>query len=354
MEEKGTRRYVCTASPTSSPIDLVRVCCRQAAIARYSRRRGVSWCTSNNSLGYERPLTDYCRTGLHPIVRAIPMRIHEILIERFSEEAVEFNELDIFLRRNEDFKPFEDEKTLLRAEPIGVPGAYSPLQMYPSHAPSRSPSPSPLALREKEKKEINAGEELAEFGLANVSVTDDDLRALVAELGLGGDEADDLVKGLSSTETAPAKETKAALKPSETKPVAKPKEIKPAPKEEKPPVKEEEPLKVVVKAENEKEDQPKEVIIKEDEKEVQPKEVIAKDDDKKDEPEGVDVKSDDKKETQPEGDAKADDKKEAQSEEANTKEDDQKEEPKVVEDKKVDLPSVAAEASVPEETTKKD
>lgn len=352
MEEKGTGRYVCTTSPSSSPIDLVRVWCRQAAIARYSRRRGVSWCTSGNLPGYELPLTDYCRTGLHPIVRAIPKRIHEILIKRFSEEAVEFNELDIFLRRNEDFKPFEDEKTLLRAEPIGVPGAYSPLQMYPSHAPSRSPSPSPLALREKEKKEINAGEELAEFGLANVSVTDDDLRALVAELGLGGDEADDLVKGLSSTETAPAKETKAAPKPSETKPVAK--ETKPTPKE-KPPVKEEEPPKVVVKAEDEKEEQPKEVIIKEDEKEVQPKEVIAKDDDEKDvQSKEVDVKGDDKKETKLEGDAKEDDKKEAQSEAASAKEDDQKEEPKVVEDKKDDVPSVAAEASVPEETTKKD
>ncbi|KIP11420.1 hypothetical protein PHLGIDRAFT_114552 [Phlebiopsis gigantea 11061_1 CR5-6] len=117
------------------------------------------------------------------------------------EEAVEFKELDQFLRRNEDYKPFEDEAPLLRAQPIGVPGAYSPLQMYPKHAPSRSPSPSPLKLKEKEKSEINSGETLAEFGLANVSVSEDELRALVEELGLGGDEASDLVKGLAGPTT---------------------------------------------------------------------------------------------------------------------------------------------------------
>ena len=144
-----------------------------------------------------------------------------------SEEAVEFDELDIFLRRNEDYKPFEDDPPLLRAEPIGVPGAYSPLQMYPKHASSRSPSPSPLKLREKEKSEINAGDTLAEFGLANVSVSEDELRALVEELGLGGDEASDLVKGLSSTVVDDTKDAKvAALETGQTKevPKAKPEE----------------------------------------------------------------------------------------------------------------------------------
>ncbi|KAI0348519.1 hypothetical protein BDW22DRAFT_1350751 [Trametopsis cervina] len=141
------------------------------------------------------------------------------------EEAVEFNELDIFLRRKEDYKPFEDEKELLHAEPVGVPGAYSPLQMNPNHAPSRSPSPSPLALREKEKKEIKAGDTLAEFGLQDVSVSLDDLQALVEELGLGGDEASDLVKGLAGTDDAP-KQAKAPAPLAKKKTAAKVAEVK--------------------------------------------------------------------------------------------------------------------------------
>lgn len=128
------------------------------------------------------------------------------------EEAVEFNELDIFLRRNEDYKPFVDEPPVKAQQPIGVPGAYSPLQMFPKHAPSRSPSPSPQALREKEKNEINAGEDLAEFGLANVSVSVDELQALVEELGLGGDDAKDLVAGLAGPPEPERKIAKAAAK----------------------------------------------------------------------------------------------------------------------------------------------
>lgn len=145
---------------------------------------------------------------------------------------MEFDELDIFLKRNTEYKPFEDEPPLLRAEPIGVPGAYSPLQMYPKHAPSRSPSPSPLKLREKEKSEINAGDTLAEFGLANVSVSEQDLMQLVSELGLGGDDATDLVKGLAGSSTADLTETNAspvakeAEKPAATPaPKAQPKEV---------------------------------------------------------------------------------------------------------------------------------
>jgi SH3 domain-binding glutamic acid-rich protein len=37
---------------------------------------------------------------------------------------------------------------------------------------------------------------LSGFGLQGVKVTDDELRELVEEMGLGGDEAEDLVKGL--------------------------------------------------------------------------------------------------------------------------------------------------------------
>lgn len=165
--------------------------------------------------------------------------------------------------------------------------------MYPNHAPSRSPSPSPLALREKEKNEVNAGEELAEFGLANVSVSEDDIRALVEELGLGGDEADDLVKGLSGSTQAPlAKETKSISKPKEVKPASNSLEVKPAskPKEteaaleskETVPAKEEEPPKVVVKGSDEKAEQSPAVVVKNsDEKEEQPQAVVVREDDKK-------------------------------------------------------------------------
>jgi len=128
------------------------------------------------------------------------------------EEAVEFNELNIYPRRNEDYIPFADEPPVLPQQPIGVPGAYSPLQMFPKHAPSRSPSPSPQAVREKEKGEINAGDELAEFGLANVSVSMDELQALVEELGLGGDDAKDLVAGLAGPSEPERKIAKAATK----------------------------------------------------------------------------------------------------------------------------------------------
>jgi hypothetical protein len=50
--------------------------------------------------------------------------------------------------------------------------------------------------------EFDVGEELSGYGLQGVKVTDDDLLALVEELGLGGEEAGDLVKGLSDLTAA--------------------------------------------------------------------------------------------------------------------------------------------------------
>ena len=44
--------------------------------------------------------------------------------------------------------------------------------------------------------EFDVGDELSGYGLQGVKVTEDELRDLVAELGLDGDEA---VKGLSNT-----------------------------------------------------------------------------------------------------------------------------------------------------------
>ncbi len=116
---------------------------------------------------------------------------------------------------------------MLPAKPIGVPGASSPSQMAnPAHralfnaspggnpssplrggtgaAPSPSSSassPGPVetkaSLRKRRDAEYDVSEELTGYGLQGVKVTDDDLLALVEELGLGGEEAGDLVKGLS-------------------------------------------------------------------------------------------------------------------------------------------------------------
>lgn len=51
-------------------------------------------------------------------------------------------------------------------------------------------------------------DELTGYGLQGVKVTDDDLLALVEELGLGGEEAGDLVKGLSDHPTDKADKVK--------------------------------------------------------------------------------------------------------------------------------------------------
>jgi hypothetical protein len=62
------------------------------------------------------------------------------------------------------------------------------------------------------------GEELVGYGLQGVKVTDDDLLALVEELGLGGEEAGELVKGLSE---ATDKEKADTVKGGETAEVPK-------------------------------------------------------------------------------------------------------------------------------------
>ena len=96
------------------------------------------------------------------------------------------------------------------AKPVGVPGASSPLQMTPDRLKSKilaKPPPSPLKGKalpvNKRVGEIDVGEELSGYGLQGVKVTDEELRDLVAELGLNGDEAGDLVKGLSDATTPP-------------------------------------------------------------------------------------------------------------------------------------------------------
>lgn len=46
---------------------------------------------------------------------------------------------------------------------------------------------------------MDAGDELPGFGLQGLRVSEDELEQLVAELGLDGDDAQDLVKGLSES-----------------------------------------------------------------------------------------------------------------------------------------------------------
>ncbi|KAI0815086.1 hypothetical protein BC629DRAFT_1469109 [Irpex lacteus] len=183
------------------------------------------------------------------------------------EEAVEFNELSTFLRLNEDYTPFSDDAPLLHASPIGVPGAYSPLQMHPQHAVhSRSPSPSPLAVREREKKEtVKADGVLEEFGLGDVSVSVDELAALVSELGLGGEEARELVSGLSGVES---KGKESGKKPevggekgeskSETKPLGKGKKVEEKSEEKSESRSETKPLGKAKKVEEKPEEKPAE------------------------------------------------------------------------------------------------
>ena len=145
----------------------------------------------------------------------------------YSEEAVEYGELETFLRLKDTWdETIEETRPTLPAKPIGVPGASSPSQMAkPAHralfnaspgggpssplrgatssstTPSAAPSPSPAktkeSLRKRRDAEFDVSEELTGYGLQGVKVTDDDLLALVEELGLGGEEAGDLVKGLS-------------------------------------------------------------------------------------------------------------------------------------------------------------
>ncbi|KAI0051648.1 hypothetical protein FA95DRAFT_1484763 [Auriscalpium vulgare] len=117
------------------------------------------------------------------------------------EEAVEFDELRVYLRLDEEWdESIEEARPTLPTKAIGVPGASSPSQMAkPEHRAliDASPTPSPLHLRRRNEEEFDVGEELSGFGLQGVKVTEDDLMKLVEELGLEGDEAGDLVKGLS-------------------------------------------------------------------------------------------------------------------------------------------------------------
>lgn len=152
---------------------------------------------------------------------------------------MEYDELSIFLRLNDKWDPAIDEvRPALTAKPIGVPGASpssTPLKLRvastgapstPTASPLKSKGiapetsaaasalgsakasqPTPVNKREGEK---DMGDELSGFGLQGVKATDDELLALVEELGLGKDEADELVKGLSGDSNATTAHTREA------------------------------------------------------------------------------------------------------------------------------------------------
>ncbi|KAL1719556.1 hypothetical protein EV715DRAFT_174814, partial [Schizophyllum commune] len=137
------------------------------------------------------------------------------------EEAVEFDELDTFLRLNDTWHEDEERPTLPQ-QPIGVPGAMTPLEMTPERLKpiiqQRAPSPlgpdapKPVPVNKRKTVLLDAGEVFSGFGLQGEKVSENELADLVAELGLDGDEAGDLIKGLSGEDDVSSKGKIPALK----------------------------------------------------------------------------------------------------------------------------------------------
>ncbi|KAG8714630.1 hypothetical protein FRC08_011670 [Ceratobasidium sp. 394] len=112
------------------------------------------------------------------------------------DEAVEFGELDRFFRLKEAWGE-EDEilmATPASQKPIGVPGVATPLQVT-GQKPSFSPSPSKPS-KKPSGKSVDLGSELSGLGLDGIKVSEEEMLELVESLGLGGDDADEPVKGL--------------------------------------------------------------------------------------------------------------------------------------------------------------
>ncbi|KJA29302.1 hypothetical protein HYPSUDRAFT_32699 [Hypholoma sublateritium FD-334 SS-4] len=183
------------------------------------------------------------------------------------EDAVEHDELDIFLRLNESWNPdIDEDRPPPPVKPVGIPGASTPLQMTPEHLRAKhfgnlTPAASPLRTKlvpvNKRTGELDMGDELGGFGLQGVKVTNDELADLIAQLGLEGDEAGDLMQGLSDPTAAPAKAPKAVKEEpkvdepkapiEQPKVVAEPEVLVEKPKSEEPKAVEEEPKEDVDK-----------------------------------------------------------------------------------------------------------
>ncbi|KAG0693320.1 SH3-binding, glutamic acid-rich protein-domain-containing protein [Suillus ampliporus] len=116
------------------------------------------------------------------------------------EEAVETEGLANFLRLNETWNTAVDEdRPVPEVKPVGVPGAVPIAQMTPEHHKPRffpRDPDTPLKPVNKRNGDFDVSTELEGYGLQGVRVTDEDLRLLVEELGLEGDDAEDMVKSL--------------------------------------------------------------------------------------------------------------------------------------------------------------
>lgn len=116
------------------------------------------------------------------------------------EEAVETEGLVTFLRLNESWDiAIDEDRPAPEVKPVGVPGAVPIAQMTPEHHKPRffpRDPDTPLKPVNKREKDFDVSTELEGYGLQGVRVTDDDLRLLVEELGLEGDDAEDMVKSL--------------------------------------------------------------------------------------------------------------------------------------------------------------
>lgn len=113
------------------------------------------------------------------------------------EDAVEHDELAIFLRLNEKWDPAIDGDVPVREpKPIGVPGAHMPSVMNKDHKPSYSKFTAPVPDKKHEEEEFDISGELSGFGLQGVKMTNDELQLLAEELGLGKEDAAELAKGL--------------------------------------------------------------------------------------------------------------------------------------------------------------
>ncbi|KAF9076135.1 hypothetical protein BDP27DRAFT_1313951 [Rhodocollybia butyracea] len=124
------------------------------------------------------------------------------------EEAVEYGELEQFLRLKEAWDDELENIPKPPVQPIGVPGAMLPLQMTPEHlkskilaSPQSTPGKKPIPVNKPGARdgEFDVSTELSGYGLQGIMATEDELAALVSELGLDGDEAGDLVKGLTGS-----------------------------------------------------------------------------------------------------------------------------------------------------------
>jgi len=115
------------------------------------------------------------------------------------EEAVECEDIATFLQLNDTWDgAVDEERPAAEVRPIGVPGAVPIAQMTPEHhKPRIFPRDPNTPLKPVNKlDDFDVSTELEGFGLQGVRVTDEDLRLLVEELGLDGDDADDMVKSL--------------------------------------------------------------------------------------------------------------------------------------------------------------